>query len=151
VLYSFTGGEDGNSPYSGVIRDSSGNLYGTTYKGGNAGYGVVYKLDSAGHETVLYSFSGGTDGLGPSAGVIRDSAANLYGTTGSGVREHEAVCDLREQYKQLWESLNGLGSWDANPFVWCLSFRVHHPSASERVPQTARKKMSRVRTANQHT
>jgi hypothetical protein len=30
-----------------------------------------------------------------------------------------------EHYIALWESLNGPGSWDANPFVWCLSFRVH--------------------------
>jgi len=82
VLYAFTGGADGTGPGTGVIRDSSGNLYGTA--GGGAGNaGVVYKLDTAGQYTVLYSFTGGADGSGPSA-VIRDWAGNLYGTTFQG-------------------------------------------------------------------
>jgi uncharacterized repeat protein (TIGR03803 family) len=81
VLYSFTGGADGGNPVAGVIRDSTGNLYGTTYFGGAAGDGVVYKLDTAGHETVLHSFTRGADGANPEAGVIRDSAGHLYGTT----------------------------------------------------------------------
>jgi uncharacterized repeat protein (TIGR03803 family) len=84
VLHTFTGGADGGYPYGGLIRDSTGNLYGTTNQGGAAGVGVVYKLDAAGDETVLYSFTGGADGGYPAAGVIRDSAGNLYGTAGSG-------------------------------------------------------------------
>src|ERR1035438_3200534 len=85
VLYTFTGGPDGMWLYAGVIRDSAGNLYGTTYGGGAANAGVVFKLDTAGNETVLYNFTGGTDGAGPQAGVIRDSAGNLYGTAGGGI------------------------------------------------------------------
>ena len=84
VLYSFIGGADGAYPVAGVIRDSAGNLYGTTESGGAADFGVVYKIDTTGHETVLYSFTGGADGGIPVAGVIRDSAGNLYGTTQSG-------------------------------------------------------------------
>ena len=85
MLYSFTGGADGGSPYAGVIRDAAGNLYGTTLYGGSyAGCGVVFKVDTAGHETVLYSFTGGADGANPYAGVIRDSAGNLIGTTRGG-------------------------------------------------------------------
>ncbi len=84
VLYTFTGKADGAYPYAGVIRDSAGNLYGTTMSGGIAGYGVVYKLDTTGHESVLYSFTGGADGASPNAGVILDSAGNLYGTTTGG-------------------------------------------------------------------
>ena len=89
VLYSFTGGADGGNPNSGVIRDSAGNLYGTTVRGGSSncpiyGCGVVFKVDTAGHETVLYSFPGGANGASPNAGVIRDSAGNLYGTTVGG-------------------------------------------------------------------
>ena len=84
VLYAFTGGADGGYPYAGVIRDSAGNLYGTTFKGGPSNAGVVYKLDPAGQETVLYAFTGGADGGYPDAGVIRDLAGNLYGTTGEG-------------------------------------------------------------------
>src|ERR1035438_9521118 len=81
VLYSFTGGENGGGPYAGVIRDPAGNLYGTTSDGGAASVGVVYKLNAAGQETVLHTFTGGADGTFPYAGVIRDSAGNLYGTT----------------------------------------------------------------------
>src|SRR3984885_3474730 len=95
VLYAFTGGADGAYPYAGVIRDADGNLYGTAPYGGSAqgsaGYGVVYKLDPSGTETVLYTFTGGADGGTPYAGVIRDSAGNLYGTTGRG---GTATCPL---------------------------------------------------------
>jgi uncharacterized repeat protein (TIGR03803 family) len=83
VLYGFTGA-DGGSPNGGLIRDSAGNLYGTTYSGGTANAGTVFKLDSANQETVLYSFTGGADGATPDAGVIRDAAGNLYGTTYAG-------------------------------------------------------------------
>lgn len=40
------------------------------------------------------------------------------------LREHEACCALRDGYRQLWESINGKGSWDANPFCWVLEFKV---------------------------
>jgi uncharacterized repeat protein (TIGR03803 family) len=93
VLYSFcsVGGSnctDGAQPYAGLIRDASGNLYGTTTSGGAFG-GTVFKLDNTNHETVLYSFcsvggSNCTDGAQPYAGLIRDTAGNLYGTTNSG-------------------------------------------------------------------
>ena len=56
VLYAFKGEPDGANPVAGVIRDSAGNLYGTTIYGGSAGWGVVYKVDRAGQETVLYTF-----------------------------------------------------------------------------------------------
>lgn len=84
VLYSFSRGVDGYFPIAGVILDSQGNLYGTTISGGASGWGVVYKVDSSGRQSVLYSFTGGNDGGYPSAGVVRDSAGNLYGTTTDG-------------------------------------------------------------------
>jgi uncharacterized repeat protein (TIGR03803 family) len=85
VLYGFTEGADGGYPYyAGVVRDSAGNLYGTTELGGTAQAGVVHKIGTSGQETVLYSFPGATDGRYPLAGVIRDSAGNLYGTTNNG-------------------------------------------------------------------
>jgi len=91
VLYSFTGGPDGGIPYAGVIADSEGNLYGTTHQGGALEEGVVYKVDAAGQETVLHSFTGRGDGGAPLAGVIRDSAGNLYGTTEAGGRSGKGV------------------------------------------------------------
>ena len=91
VLYSFTGGADGANPYNaGLVSDTAGNLYGTTYYGGSVacspptGCGVVFKVDPAGRETVLHSFTGGADGSNPNAGLVRDVAGNLYGTTGFG-------------------------------------------------------------------
>jgi uncharacterized repeat protein (TIGR03803 family) len=83
VLHNF-GGADGVSPASDLIRDRDGNLYGTTFRGGGSGDGVVFKLDADGRETVLYSFTGGADGAKPHAGLIRDWAGNLYGTTAYG-------------------------------------------------------------------
>lgn len=61
VLYNFTDGNDGGFPIAGLVRDASGNLYGTTTQGGSSGAGVVFKVDSSG-ETVLYTFTGGADG-----------------------------------------------------------------------------------------
>jgi len=84
VLYSFTGDADGGGPYANVIVDSAGNLYGTTYQGGAYGYGVIYKIDPAGNESVLYAFTGGSDGGDPLGGLLRDSTGNLYGTASSG-------------------------------------------------------------------
>jgi uncharacterized repeat protein (TIGR03803 family) len=84
VLHHFTG-SNGADPYAGLVRDSVGNLYGTTFYGGASGYGVVFKLDPTGKETVLHSFTGGTtDGTEPRAGLVRDAAGNLYGTTQDG-------------------------------------------------------------------
>jgi uncharacterized repeat protein (TIGR03803 family) len=84
VLYAFTGGANGSMPSDGVIRDSAGNIYGTTLTGGNHNYGTVFKLTPAGVQTVLYSFTGGTDGAYPAGSLIRDAAGNLYGATGTG-------------------------------------------------------------------
>jgi uncharacterized repeat protein (TIGR03803 family) len=88
VMYAFTGGPDGGSPYAGVVLDAAGNLYGTTYLGGMyaraTNLGVVYKVSPSGQETVLYSFMGAPDGANPYGGVTLDSAGNLYGTTYTG-------------------------------------------------------------------
>ncbi|HXR14712.1 MAG TPA: choice-of-anchor tandem repeat GloVer-containing protein [Terriglobales bacterium] len=85
ILYKFTGGSDGKEPSSGLIRDSAGNLYGTTQQGGSSscGCGVVFKVDPSGAETVLYSFTA-TDGEYPTGGLIFDSHGDLFGTTTNG-------------------------------------------------------------------
>ena len=84
VLHSFRGSTDGEYPSAGLIRDTAGNLYGTTYGGGRSNWGTVFKVDTKGHETVLYSFVGGSDGAAPVAGLVQDGGGNLYGTTKYG-------------------------------------------------------------------
>jgi uncharacterized repeat protein (TIGR03803 family) len=85
ALYSFTGGADGDQPKAGLVRDSAGNLYGTTAAGGGSGRGIVFKVDTTGKEAVLYTFgSQQQDGSDPLGGLVQDSAGNLYGTTASG-------------------------------------------------------------------
>jgi uncharacterized repeat protein (TIGR03803 family) len=89
VLYAFNE-TDGFEPGGGLVRDAAGNLYGTTYFGGTYrncngdDCGVVFKLDTAGNETVLHSFTGGSDGALPAWGLVMDASGNLYGTTQSG-------------------------------------------------------------------
>jgi uncharacterized repeat protein (TIGR03803 family) len=80
VLYSFSG-TDGQYPFGNLLRDSAGTLYGTTSAGGTSGNGTVFKLTKAGKESVLHSFAGGTDGVNPYAGLVRDAKGNFYGTT----------------------------------------------------------------------
>ncbi len=97
VLYTFgsvTG--DANNPRAGVIRDPAGNLYGTTFDGGASASGTVFELTpstSGGwSETILHSFTGGTtDGVNPTAGLVRDSDGNLYGTTFYGGASNEGT------------------------------------------------------------
>jgi uncharacterized repeat protein (TIGR03803 family) len=88
VIYNFSGLLDGGEPDGGLLFDSAGNLYGTTLQGGDAdcSCGVVYELSpSAGSWSirVLHIFDGAT-GRWPEAGLIMDSAGNLYGTTTGG-------------------------------------------------------------------
>jgi uncharacterized repeat protein (TIGR03803 family) len=84
LLHSFAGMPDGQNPHAGVIRDSAGNFYGTTFYGGASGYGTVFKLNAAGRLTILHSFNDSPDGAHPIAGLILDTAGNLYGTTSDG-------------------------------------------------------------------
>jgi len=84
VLHNFSGTDgEGSNPTAGLLRDASGNLYGTTENGGAFGHGTVFVVDTAGRETVLHSFSGG-DGGHPRGALIEDAAGNLYGTTYDG-------------------------------------------------------------------
>ena len=70
VLYNFTCGTAGGNPFTRVIADYAGNLYGTASFDGAYGYGVLYKLDRTGKQTVLHAFTGGADGGSPQDGVL---------------------------------------------------------------------------------
>jgi uncharacterized repeat protein (TIGR03803 family) len=91
ILHRFKGSPDGAMSNTSLIRDGLGNLYGTTWTGGDqspspcqpSGCGVVFRLSADGGEKLLYTFTGGSDGCGPAQGLVRDKAGNLYGTTPS--------------------------------------------------------------------
>jgi len=88
ILHVFQG-LDGLYPVGAIVFDSAGNLYGATAAGGQASAGTVFELSPAADgtwtQTILHNFVGGTnDGQGPQAGVVFDSAGNIYGTTTSG-------------------------------------------------------------------
>lgn len=83
VLYSFNVA-NGANPFAGLVRDSAGNLFGTTNSGGTNNMGTVFKLDTRNRLTVLHSFAGGADGLGSEGDLIMDSAGILYGTSENG-------------------------------------------------------------------
>jgi len=99
VLYSFTdSGNVGDQPYSGLVMDQAGRLYGTTAYGGEHGYGTVYRVSRAGSgwiATGLYSFQGGMDGDTPVANVTFGPDGTLYGTTFSGGEGYGTVFNLR--------------------------------------------------------
>jgi uncharacterized repeat protein (TIGR03803 family) len=108
TLWSFSGGSDGGSPLAGVIADRTGALYGTTANGGATttacffghGCGAVFKLTppkdgkTAWSEQTLWSFSGGSDGAVPVAGLIADRTGALYGTTENGGNNNNNVCSF---------------------------------------------------------
>lgn len=92
VLYHFQGLTDGAYPVGGLISDAEGNLYGTSESS-------VFELSPRAQSgeawtfTLLHTFVGGkTDGLSSHAGLVRDAAGNLYGTTLWGGYEGNADC-----------------------------------------------------------
>jgi len=100
LLHQFEGFSDGSSPWSGVIFDAQGNLYGTTV--GFAGNiisagGTVFELSPPAEgtgpwtESLLYIFSGGADGAQPLDNLVFDGKGNLYDTTFYG---GDITCNL---------------------------------------------------------
>lgn len=102
VLYNFKGMKDGWDPLGPLVRDAAGNLYGTTDNPagshcGSLGCGTVFKVSPQGHDTVLYTFTGGTDGGHPGGGLVRDAQGNLYGTTWDGGTSSNSCGDPYDQ------------------------------------------------------
>jgi uncharacterized repeat protein (TIGR03803 family) len=116
VLHAFTGGTDGGYPVAGLVADKAGNLYGTAESGGSdmtdcgGGCGVAFEIAPDGTQTVLHSFGGGSDGVLPYAGVVRDKAGNLFGTTLLGGTSTACVSGCGTVYELLPPAQQG-GSW----------------------------------------
>jgi uncharacterized repeat protein (TIGR03803 family) len=95
IIYDFPRRNDGYVPAGALILDGKGNLYGTTEYGGGEGSGIecdrgcgtIFKLTPVGsvwQETILYRFTGGTDGANPLGSLAMDSSGNLYSTASAG-------------------------------------------------------------------
>lgn len=127
-LYSFKGGSDGSFPTGALISDSSGNLYGTTYAGGNTGKqcsgsegtgcGTVFMLspmqNGAWKEATLYRFKGGADGESPNGNMIFDPAGDLYGTTAVGGQGISYGCGT------VFKLAPGAGKWkESIAYTFC--------------------------------
>jgi uncharacterized repeat protein (TIGR03803 family) len=85
VIHNFAGEpSDGALANGELIQDAAGNFYGTTQEGGAYNYGTVFKLDPSGVVTILNSFTNGSDGGLPYAGLFLDPTGTLYGTTWQG-------------------------------------------------------------------
>ena len=84
VLHTFHG-PDGANPVGQLVRDKAGNFYGVTSNGGkgkcSGGCGTAFKMNNAGKEIWLHSFKGPPNASHPVAGLLRDKAGDLYGTT----------------------------------------------------------------------
>jgi uncharacterized repeat protein (TIGR03803 family) len=118
IIYRFKDQSDGYRPEAGLAIDASGNLYGTTNLGGNLscnpgyGCGTVFKLSKSQggswHKTTLHAFAGGRDGAYAWAGVILDSAGNLYGVTADC---YETSC---QGNGTVFELVSTSGKWQHN-------------------------------------
>jgi uncharacterized repeat protein (TIGR03803 family) len=82
-LYSFTGGNDGANPEAPLIV-SGNTLYGTASAGGSHSSGAVFRINvNGGSFSNIYSFTGGSDGANPEAGLVL-AGTTLYGTANGG-------------------------------------------------------------------
>jgi len=89
IVYTFQGHDDGQEPSGDLVFDQQGNIYGTTFAGGNPSAGTVYELmppippNNKWTKTILHNFMF-SDGANPKSGVILDGNGNLFGTTSQG-------------------------------------------------------------------
>jgi uncharacterized repeat protein (TIGR03803 family) len=111
ILHNFNhDGVDGESPAAGLVMDSVGNLYGTTFDGGAFGYGTAFEIKlQAGNwtEEILHSFNNnGSDGYWPYARLILDASGNLYGTTyGGGPNGGGTAFELVPAARGPWQEM----------------------------------------------
>jgi hypothetical protein len=122
IVFTFTGTTTGQNPGAGLVADAAGNLYGVTPYGGKAGRycansfgcGFVYELSPNGSggyaQTILYNFTGGTDGDFPVGNLIFDAAGNLYGVTNSGGYRNK-VCEGGNGCGVVYKLSPGSSGW----------------------------------------
>ena len=118
---------DGQNPYSSVVVDRQGNVYGSTLVGGGtANAGTLFKIAPTApgqwSETVLFNFPTFANGAGPQGDLVRDAAGALYGVTqGGGSSACQYGCGVVFKLKPTahgkWKysvlhTFNGKDGWD---------------------------------------
>jgi len=106
ILYNFAAGADAQDPLMGLTWDKSGNLYGATVGGGADGCGAVFELahqTKGWKESVIYNFTGGSDGCWPEFGSVTiPKSGEIYGTTGAGGSYNQGVVYLLKRSNGTW-------------------------------------------------
>jgi uncharacterized repeat protein (TIGR03803 family) len=117
TLHSFGSIPDGQIPYAPLVTGTDGNYYGTTFEGGTSGAGTIFQVTTSGSLSVIYSFSGGSDGGFPYAGLISGTDGNLYGTTSQDGAGYGTVFQVTTtgSLTTLYSFTNG--SDGANPYA----------------------------------
>jgi len=118
---------DGAHPLGSLVFDTKGNLYGTTFQGGQWGLGTVFELSpgtgGTWTEKVLHSFGGTlTDGEVPEAGLVIDAAGNLYGTTEAGGAYDTVFAGASNGYGTVFEMSLGTGSTWTEKVLYSFSY-----------------------------
>jgi uncharacterized repeat protein (TIGR03803 family) len=145
VIHAFAGNRDGAEPYSGLVMDSEGNLYGATLFGGglgtctNGGCGTVFRLSRGQNgkwkETILRRFDLGSRGGEPTVNLTLDSSGNLYGVAegGDGCQQHNCgvVFELVHGSGAPWEEKvlyafhNGDGGDPSGPLMFDVAGNLY--------------------------
>ena len=157
ILYSFTGGTDGDYPTARLTQDATGNIYGVTANGGTYGYGTVYQVTPTGVKTVLHSFAGGSDGNAPQSPIILDASGNLTASRREARRgtEMSKTHPFRNRSCFLYEAgPAGLGSgmvMDKSGNLYGTSWKGgrNHTDRSTNGPSTSR--VATRRPGKKHT
>jgi uncharacterized repeat protein (TIGR03803 family) len=131
TLHSFTYGNDGGTPWAGLVQGSDGYFYGTTVGGGTNDNGTVFKISTNGVLTSLYSFTGDKDGEWPEAGLVEGSDGSFYGTTynagvgGAGTVFRLTIVPEPPQLAITTSGANIILTWSADATGFNLEFAAN--------------------------
>lgn len=107
VIHTFTGGDDGSGPGTGLTVSPNGTLYGMTPTGGANGQGVIFEMkptrNGTWHFSVIHAFTGGNDGSGGSAGRLLRHKGSLYGVTTTGGANGKGVVFRLTRSAGVWQ------------------------------------------------
>jgi uncharacterized repeat protein (TIGR03803 family) len=120
ILYSFTNGVDGATPFAGLTQAGDGNFYGASLKGPGASLGALFRITPTGALTPLYAFGGGEDGANPLASLLQAGDGNLYGTASTGGSNAAGTVfslSTNAVFTALWSFNSTNGSFPAGPLV----------------------------------